>query len=197
VWLITQLPAGLDQWTNQPDPFETWQVAAAEQLRATASELLVPLEAALLARRRDGAEELEPLLRCHSTDGDLLAGTYALRLARDPDTGSGPYAPWLVLYAGHNPPAGFWATAAGAGLARFAYTDHPILLSPRPRGTNWWISIATSPFSPNSAPASALAPPPPIVSPGARHQWTATDPASLVGRATADLLALFPHLEPR
>lgn len=194
-WLRTQLPSELDNWTFEPDVTETWHATAATELRTDAAELLMPLEVALLGLRRDGAQEIEPLLRCHTFGADPLAGTYSLLLGRDPDVRS-EVGPWLVLYAGHIPPAGFWTTSTGAQLARFAYTDHPILMTPLPTAVTWWISVATAPFVP-TVPSPALSPftpARPTATPGARHQWTGTDPAALVERATTDLLALFPNL---
>jgi hypothetical protein len=179
----------------EPDITETWHATAPDELRADTSELLVPLEVALLGLRRDGAQEIEPLLRCHTIGEEPLAGTYTLLLGHDPDA-HGQVTPWLVLSAGHIPPAGFRATPAGTQLARFAYTDDPILMTPRPAVTTWWISVATSPFVPTipTATTSAFTPAGPTAAPGARHQWTGTDPAALVERATTDLLALFPYL---
>lgn len=193
-WLRTQLPAGVNDWTYEPDITETWQAAAADALRADADELLSPLEAALLGLRCDGAQEIRPLLRCHTGDEQPLAGTYSLLLGHDPDAAGGDFTPWLVLYAGHIPPAGFWATPAGTRLARFASTDHPVLTIPRPTSTTWWIGIATSPFVPAATTTSASAPAVPTTAPGARHQWTGTDADALVKRTTTDLLALFPRL---
>jgi hypothetical protein len=194
-WLATQLPAGLDDWTYEPDLTETWQAAVSDELRDDAADLLVPLEASVLGLRRDGAQEIEPLLRCHTGAAEPRAGTYALLLGHDPDVAEQGYPPWLALSAGHIPPDGFWTTAAGAALSRLSYTDHPILMTPRPAPSVWWISVTTAPFVPTiPTPASAFTPSPPTATPGARHQWTGTDPAALVARATADLLALFPYL---
>lgn len=192
-WLATQLPAEVSDWTYQPDLAETRHASAAAQLRVEAGELLVALETALLASRRDGAEEIDPLLRCHSNDGESLAGTYALLLARDPDHAGSAVAPWLVLYAGHTAPPGLWGSDAGAQLAQGAFTDHPVLISPRPPGTTWWISVSTATFVPlDDSRRSAFTAAPPSPTPGARHQWTGTDPAALVARAAADLHTLFP-----
>jgi hypothetical protein len=193
-WLATQLPAGLDDWTYTPDIDETCRAVMADELRAEASDLLVPLEVALLGLRRDGAQELEPHLRCYTSGEEPWAGTYTLLLGKDPDVAGREFVPWLVLYAGHIPPAGFWTTPAGTRLARFSYTDHPILMTPLPAATTWWISISTSTFTPPTAKTSAFAPARPPATPGARHQWTGTDAAALVDRATTDLLALFPCL---
>jgi hypothetical protein len=123
-----------------------------------------------LGLRRDGAQEIEPLLRCHTGGEDPLAGTYALLLAHDPDVAESEFAPWLVLYTGHIPPAGFWTTPTGAQLTRFSCTDHPILLLPRPAAATWWISVATAPFVPTipTTATSAFTPTAPTATPGDR-----------------------------
>ena len=58
-----------------------------------------------------------------------MAGTYAMLLCHNTDVAGREFAPWLVLSTGHIPPARFWTTPAGARLARFSRTDHPILMT--------------------------------------------------------------------
>jgi hypothetical protein len=165
----------------------------ADALRAEASDLLVPLEVALLGLRRDGAQEIEPHLRCYTNGEEPLVGRYAMWLCKDPEVAVREFGSWLVLAAGHIPPAAFWTTPAGA---RFADIDGPILMAPRPAVTTWWINISTGCFTATipTAKVSAFTPDRPSATPGARHQWTGTDAAALVDRAATDLLALFPSL---
>ena len=43
-----------------------------------------PLEVALLGLRRDGAQEIDPHLRCYTNGEEPLVGRYAMWLCKDP-----------------------------------------------------------------------------------------------------------------
>jgi hypothetical protein len=184
--LRTLLPSELDDWRIGPDHTLTLLDAAGAALRELYTDLLEPFELALLPLRRDGAEELEPLVKTWAVD-EPTSGTYALWLCSDPDPAG---MSWLVLRVGLVAGPEFWNSRAGESLRRFGVAeDSPVLMTPLPSSPTWWASLDTALFSKGARPGSPAA-----VGAGARHQWTSQDASVLAERVIRDLHALFPKL---
>ncbi|MEV4505452.1 hypothetical protein [Streptomyces klenkii] len=184
--LRTLLPAELDDWRIGVDLTLTLLDAAGTALHEQYSDLLEPVEAALLPLRRDGAEALDPQVQTWAVD-EPTSGTYALWLCSDPDPTTGS---WLVLNIGLVADAAFWSSRGGESLRRFGVAeDSPVLVTPRPASPTWWASLKTGLFSKDARPGSPAA-----RGAGARYQWTSQDPAVLAERVVHDLRALLPSL---
>lgn len=114
------------------------------------------------------------------------AGTYAMRLCKDPDVES--WQPWLLVYAGLVGTDDFWDGRQGQGLRRFGVKPgSPVLLLPRPLAYQWMITVTTGTFM--TPPAAAH---PQAV--GASYRWTARDGQDLAHRVATDLKALLPGI---
>ncbi|MEU5438893.1 hypothetical protein AB0G73_36950 [Streptomyces sp. NPDC020719] len=185
-FLRTQLPAGLDAWTVTPHLDLSFRRAAGDLLKDAYADLLDPVEVALLGSRREGAERIEPLVKVWGADSDYVIGTYAMLLARDPDVPADESAPWLVLEVGVTADPSLLTSPAGTQAQRFGVsTPAPLLLLPRPARPVWTAAVTTHPFTNDHSPSPRGV--------GARHQWTAADPAQLAARVARDLHALWLH----
>lgn len=98
-----------------------------------------PIEVALLGSRRDGAERIEPLAKMWGSDDNVVIGTYAMVLARNPDASAQASGPWPVLDVGLDvDDSALLTTPAGTKAQRFGGKAHdPVLLLPRPARPLW------------------------------------------------------------
>ncbi|MFC0843452.1 hypothetical protein ACFH04_06850 [Streptomyces noboritoensis] len=157
------------------------------------------MEDAFLARRSDGAEELDPLARLWHEDKTTMVGDYAIWLGRDPNDMHQPRL-WLVL------PAGIWPetdadnqqmyplTRDNIGQATSGSLDHfdleygrPVLLLPRPKNPIFTIQVTSGSF-----PGKGILFEREARSEGFKCQWSGRDPKTLVARVLREMDRIFP-----
>ena len=182
--LRRQLPVDLHDWDIHPDVDRSLRGAAGRILRHAYSDLLDPLEVALLGLRRDGAETLDPEAKYWWGDDSTIAGDYALWLCKDPEPAVRTFPPWLIVKAGLTADDDFWVSHSGQGLRLYGIKPgSPILLLPRPDECQWLVTVTTTTFL---TPATARHP----RAVGASHRWTSRDGRDLAHRVAGDLKAL-------
>lgn len=193
------LPAALTGWEVHHDRDDTRREAIAQLFRSTYPDLITALDDAFLARRSEGAEELDPLAKLWHEDKTTMVGDYTIWLSRDPNDVHQPRL-WLVLTAGVWPETDadnqqmYPLTRYNIGHATSGSLDHfdleygrPVLLLPRPKNPIFTVQVKSGSF-----PGKGILFEREAKAEGFKCQWTGRDPKVLVARVLREIDRIFP-----